>query len=48
VKYGLLSGGFILIRNISPGMPFAAASRWHLGPLTAAALISVALTFLPW
>jgi NADH-quinone oxidoreductase subunit H len=47
-KYGLLFCGFQLIRTISAKMPLSAAFKWHLGPLTAAALVSVALSFVPW
>ena len=48
LKYGLLFGAFLFFRNISPRMPLSTAFKWYLGPLTAAALISVGLSFLSW
>jgi NADH-quinone oxidoreductase subunit H len=48
LKYGLLFGAFLFIRNLSPRMTLSSAFKWHLGPATAAATVAVLLSIFRW
>ena len=48
LKYGILFGAFIFIRNLSPRMTLYSAFKWHLGPVTAAATVAVLLSLFRW